>query len=259
MPANILLLPCGDPRNVLYTLFCESPNRCTFSLDHICIHFAQFWALATVRKSLDCTCCDYDPGILGVYVFLPSLSISHALISHTLIARNVLLLTMIMDRTAIPTMWNIFHIYLDIDSRSTLVSQSQKLAAYDSVEAWRSSPYATVIKIGTNHTLSELRRHWRLYADFYHPSNLDRSRALQRSMDARLKEEAATAPEDNLTPVRSAGALFLHSQTSSLFSEQHRHYWETGTTFTDEVKLAARRSFTPVPGKDSKSRPTPIQ
>ncbi|KAI1792266.1 hypothetical protein LXA43DRAFT_1082213 [Ganoderma leucocontextum] len=198
VPANILLLPCGDPRNILYTVFSERPNR--------------------LRGSLDFTCCDYDPGIL---------------------ARNVLLLTMIMDGVAAPTMWNIFfHMYLDIDSRSTLVSQSNKLAAYTSVAVWRSSPYGAVIKMGTDHTFAELRRHWQLYADFYHPSKQHRSRALKKLMDDTLKQEAANAPEDNLTPIRSSGPLFLHSQTSRLFSEQHRRYWETGTTFTDKTKLA---------------------
>ena len=30
LDANILLLPCGDPRNVLYTVFCEESSRSTF-------------------------------------------------------------------------------------------------------------------------------------------------------------------------------------------------------------------------------------
>ena len=31
VPANILLLPCGDPRNVIYTVFCEKTNLCQFN------------------------------------------------------------------------------------------------------------------------------------------------------------------------------------------------------------------------------------
>ncbi|KAI1792277.1 hypothetical protein LXA43DRAFT_1082220 [Ganoderma leucocontextum] len=199
VPISILLLRCGDPRNVLYTVFCEAPNH--------------------LRRSLDFTCCDYEPGIL---------------------ARNVLLLTMIMDDVSAPTMWNIFfHMYLDIDSRSTLVSQSQKLESYASVEAWRSSPYGAVIKMGTDHTFAELRRHWQLYADFYHPSKQHRFRALKKLMDDTFKQEAASPPELNLTPIRSSGPLFLHSQTSRLFTEQHQRYWESGTTFVDKNILAA--------------------
>ncbi|PIL27077.1 hypothetical protein GSI_10216 [Ganoderma sinense ZZ0214-1] len=196
--ANILLLPCGDPRNVLYTVFCERSNL--------------------LRKGLDFTCCDYDPGVL---------------------ARDVLLLTMIVDRVAEQIMWNIFfHMYLDLDSRSILVSQSQKLASYASLEAWRSSPYGSAIKMGSDHTFAELRRLWGLYADFYQPSNLPRLRSLQQTMDKRLKHEAAN-PGDNLPTLRSAGLLSFHPQASRLFRELDQRYWETGTTFTDKIKLAA--------------------
>ena len=147
---------------------------------------------------------------------------------------------MIMDRVAVPTMWNIFfHMYLDVDSHSTLVSQSQKLAAYVSVEAWRSSPYGAVIKMGSDQTFYEVQRHWELYVDFYHPSKLRRFRTLQQAMDVQLKHQAATAPEDNLTTLRSLGPLFLHSQASSLVSELYRRWWQTGTTFTDKTRLAA--------------------
>ena len=188
-----------------------------------------------MRKELDFTCCDYDPGVLGAHVFRRSRSHSHALI-----ARDVLLLTMIMDRVADQIIWNIFfHMYLDIDSRSTLVSQSQKLAAYDSVDAWRSSPYGAIIKIGTDHTFAELRRHWDLYADFYHPSKLSRLRRLQAVMDKKLKETVASTPKDNVRPLDSAGPLFEQYRRSGLLSEQHLRYWQTGTTFADKRNLAA--------------------
>ncbi|KAI1792278.1 hypothetical protein LXA43DRAFT_1133807 [Ganoderma leucocontextum] len=198
LPVRILLLPCGDPRNVLYTVFCEAPYR--------------------LGRSLDFTCCDFDPGVL---------------------ARNALLLTMIMDGVPAPTMWNIFfHMYLDIDSRSTLVSQSQKLASYASVEAWRSSPYGAVIKMGADHTLAELRRHWELYADFYHPSKVHQLRTLQATMKSKLKKIVQDSPGLNITSSRSSGPLFIRFQTARLVGEQFQRYWETGTTFTDKRKIA---------------------
>ncbi|PIL27075.1 hypothetical protein GSI_10214 [Ganoderma sinense ZZ0214-1] len=199
VPTSILLLPCGDPRNIFYTVFCEKTHL--------------------LRKKLDFTCCDYDPGIL---------------------ARNVLLLTMTMDRVSDPIMWNIFfHMYLDIDSRSTLVSQSRKLASYDSMDSWRSSPYGAIIKIGTDYTFSELRRHWELYSDFYHPSKLHQLQELQEVMDKKLKNTVATGPKNFINPILSAGPLFAQSKMSGLLGELHRRYWETGTTFTDRQRLAA--------------------
>ncbi|PIL27076.1 hypothetical protein GSI_10215 [Ganoderma sinense ZZ0214-1] len=148
---------------------------------------------------------------------------------------------MIMDHVAEPIMWNIFfHMYLDLDSSSTLVSQSQKLAAYDSMDSWRSSGYGAIIKIGTDHTLAELRHHWKLYAAFYHPSKRRRLRVeLQAAMDDKLKHEAAIPPKDDFVSIRSSGLLFQHSQTTSLFNDLHHRYWKTGTTFTDDTRLAA--------------------
>ncbi|KZP03217.1 hypothetical protein FIBSPDRAFT_1055412, partial [Athelia psychrophila] len=51
-PANILLLGCGDPRSILYTMYSEPDNA---------------------TRALDFTCCDYDPAILARNVLLFSL------------------------------------------------------------------------------------------------------------------------------------------------------------------------------------------
>jgi hypothetical protein len=61
-PANLLLLGCGDPRNVLYSIFCEAPG-CKWR-----IFFLRNWIysdLHTAERPLDFTCCDIDPAILG--------------------------------------------------------------------------------------------------------------------------------------------------------------------------------------------------
>ena len=132
---------------------------------------------------------------------------------------------MIMDHIAAPTMWNIFfHMYLDLDSRATLVSQSRKLAAYSSVDSWRSSPYGAVIKMGTDHTFAEMRRHWELYAEFYHPSKLTRLRTLRAKMDSKLKKAAQDSPGFNITSSRSAGPLFGRFQSIHLVGEQFQRY-----------------------------------
>ena len=146
---------------------------------------------------------------------------------------------MIMDGIASPTMWNIFfHMYLDADSRSTLVSHSQKLASYSSVDAWRSSPYGATIKIGTEHTFAELHRHWELYADFYHPSKLSRLRTLQAMMKSKLTKASPDSTGFNITSSRSAGPLFARLLTNHLIGKQFERYWETGTTITDKRMLA---------------------
>ena len=43
-------------------------------------------------------------------------------------ARNVLLLTLIAEKTSVPTIWNIFyHMYLDAGSHAVLIAQCKKL------------------------------------------------------------------------------------------------------------------------------------
>ncbi|TBU40602.1 hypothetical protein BD309DRAFT_967143 [Dichomitus squalens] len=195
--ANILLLACGDPRNVLYTIFCETPD---------------------LSRALDFTCCDFDPGVL---------------------ARNVLLLSMIIDGVSKETTWNIFfHMYLDDDSQAALVSQCQKLAMYSSVADWRSSPYGAVIRMGTDHTLAAMCRHWELYANFYHPSRSEQRKDLQKKMEDTRREILSDTPVVNMSSSRSSGPLLLRYDPVHVASQQFRRYWETGTTFTDATQLA---------------------
>ena len=67
---------------------------------------------------------------------------------------------MIMDGVPEQIAWNTFyHMFLDSESRSALVTHSQKLASYAALEEWRSSPYGAIIRMGTNDTLVQLRRY----------------------------------------------------------------------------------------------------
>lgn len=58
--ADILLLGCGDIRNILYTVFCNQNGK----------HGYSFTGLTSVQdplkaKHLVFTCCDIEPAILG--------------------------------------------------------------------------------------------------------------------------------------------------------------------------------------------------
>ena len=155
-------------------------------------------------------------------------------------ARDILLLAMIIDGVHEEIAWNIFyHMYLDVGSRSTLITYSQRLASYSVLDAWRSSPYGAVIRIGTEHTLTQLRRYWELYADFYEPTKSQRFQFLQKSMDRKrnavVREHGRAV---HFSSARSSGPLIVQPQTIMLSSEQFEHYWKTGTTFTDADRLA---------------------
>jgi len=67
--AKILLLGCGDARNILFTIFTDENERIAS------LFFTQYWR-TDFNRSYDFTCCDIEPAILGltVYYFLTNFS-----------------------------------------------------------------------------------------------------------------------------------------------------------------------------------------
>ncbi|KAF9052402.1 hypothetical protein BDZ89DRAFT_1098464 [Hymenopellis radicata] len=197
---DVLILGCGDPRNVLYTLYCE-PSAAT--------------------RRIDFTCCDFDPAVL---------------------ARNVLLFSMINDGVPAPTtLWNIFfHFMIDTGSHEVLMTQCQKLLQYsETMGRWAASPIGQFIRICSRHTLSELRSHWQLYVAF-HQQPEHRIRAIRSQFtkvaNARSKDMSSTA-------IRSAGPLMAHAFPTT--AERFRSYWETGTTFGKGRQVASASLLNP--------------
>ncbi|TFY66981.1 hypothetical protein EVG20_g4108 [Dentipellis fragilis] len=175
-----------------------------------------------VRK-LDFTCCDFDPAIL---------------------ARNVLLLSMISDgEEHAGHSWNIFfHLHLDSASHSYLVERCQRLIEYsENVQRWSQSPYGYFLRMSTVYTLSELRRHWTLYAGM-HNLPADRLATLRLAFARQAKYSLDKTPH-NLSPSRSAGPLIGYAQETS--SDQFRRYWKSGTTFSNPKEIAAATFLNP--------------
>ncbi|KAJ7237440.1 hypothetical protein B0H12DRAFT_1138805 [Mycena haematopus] len=198
-PADLLLLGCGDPRNVLYSIFCEALGS---------------------NRHLDFTCCDIDPAIL---------------------ARNVLLFTFIADNQLGKGMiWNIFfHFYLDKDSLSQLTAQCKKLLDIgDSVEKWAASTYGPFLRMSTQHTLTELRRHWVLYMAMH-----DLPVARKNAIRAAFREKAKSVAEFFPTSSRSAGPLA--AKAFKVCAEQFQAYWKTGTTFSNPKDISAATFLNP--------------
>ncbi|KAF7306260.1 MYND-type domain-containing protein [Mycena indigotica] len=77
---NILALGCGDIRNVLYTVYSESEN---------------------LNRKLDLTFCDVEPAVLS-----KTSQLAPAFLKY--LARNIILLTMILDNVGIDTIWKSF-------------------------------------------------------------------------------------------------------------------------------------------------------
>ncbi|KAG1740866.1 uncharacterized protein EDB91DRAFT_1202053 [Suillus paluster] len=187
--ADALLLGCGDPRHILYTVYTNSAG------------------LQGSRK-LDFTCCDIEGAV---------------------IARNVILFTLLADEDVaekLPQIWNIFfHFFLDKDSLDLLISQCKKLVELSSsLDSWSKGPYGHFLRICTGDTLAELRRLWQLYikTTTFSPTQ---AKAFQSAYAADIK---ACRVQSNIVSAasRAAGPLSLYA--IEMAADHYNIYWETG-------------------------------
>ncbi|KAI0364270.1 hypothetical protein BV20DRAFT_956586 [Pilatotrama ljubarskyi] len=121
--ADILLLGCGDPRHVLYTVFSEPVDS---------------------SRALDFTCCDIDPGVLARNALLLSF-IADGVSQDT--TWNIFY-HLYLDEPS--------HAALRTQCRKLIDASA-------STSTWRSSSYGQYLRMSTEHTLAELRRFWSLY------------------------------------------------------------------------------------------------
>ncbi|KAG2754005.1 hypothetical protein P692DRAFT_201764049 [Suillus brevipes Sb2] len=123
--ADVLLLGCGDPRHILYTVYTNSTGS------------------QVASRQLDFTCCDLE---------------TRNAILFTLLADE----GAVKNASQI---WNIFfHFYLDKASHDLLISQCRKLVELSGdLDSWNNGPYGHFLRMCTGDTLAELRRLWQLY------------------------------------------------------------------------------------------------
>ncbi|KAG8723303.1 hypothetical protein FRC09_003904 [Ceratobasidium sp. 395] len=173
-PADVLLLGCGDPRNILFTLLSDVN------------------APAHPRK-LDITCCDFEPAIL---------------------ARNILLFALLEGKEPIDRVWNIFyHFKIDKEATSAIALHSHLLFKNsDTIETWRQSSYSSFLQFVDIRTMAEVRRHWKSYAEF--PTlSLDRLKKLVQEQEA-LSKFVIENFSNISSPARAAGMFWVHASTS---------------------------------------------
>ncbi|OCK77244.1 hypothetical protein K432DRAFT_461196 [Lepidopterella palustris CBS 459.81] len=208
-PADILLLGCGDVRNILFTVYADQDSS----------------------RKLDVTCCDIQPAI---------------------IARNILLLTLILDDANglnNTSMWNIYyHLYLDDSSLKLLSAQATKLHALAaSMQSWHGGKYGRQLRFCDYGTLTKVRGIWDTYR-ITHLNSVDRERYLQRSkaamrraMDKRAYFSGGTSLV--LSGIRSAAPAGICAITDA--PKLHQYYWDHGSTDREGDSLL--KSKTPNP------------
>ncbi|KAH7906338.1 hypothetical protein BJ138DRAFT_1094271 [Hygrophoropsis aurantiaca] len=190
--ANILLLGCGDPRHILYTVYASALDS------------------HSSNRKLDVTCCDVEGAV---------------------IARNLILFTLLADKDAaekLPLIWNIFYqLYLDKDSLSLLTAQCQKLIGFTrSVEIWRNCPYAAFAYACTEETLVELQQFLALYVEVESFPHEKQARFKREYVTGLNNVREKTKGKYTTASSRSAGPVFVDSMP--VVSNHFERFWSTG-------------------------------
>ena len=139
--------------------------------------------------------------------------------------------------------WDIFfHIYLDKGSYSVLVEQCEKLVGLsDSLRSWNASVYGRFLKMCTEYTMTELRRHWLLYIDMQNlPSQ--RTKVIREAFTKQCKQQSRKDMA-SASSARSSGPLVI--QALQVSKDANTKYWSTGTTFSNPSKIAAATLLNP--------------
>lgn len=141
------------------------------------------------------------------------------------------------------TVWNMFfHMYLDKGSHSILLDHCRKLIGFsDTLQHWNTSPYGRYLRMSTEYTLAELRRHWSLYVGL---EDLPRER-VKHIRDAFTKQSKSSSQMSGtiMSPARSSGPLMLKAIKPT--SDHFKKYWKTGVTFSDTKQTAAATLLNP--------------
>ncbi|KAG2074779.1 hypothetical protein BDR04DRAFT_1229044 [Suillus decipiens] len=200
--------PIGNTSAVCLTQdLCPSEKADVLLLGNILVEWRANIPCSASRK-LDFTCCDIESAV---------------------IARNVILFTLLADEGAVqkvPQIWNIFfHFYLDKASHDLLISQCRRLVELSSdLDSWNNGPYGHFLRMCTRDTLAELRRLWQLYIKTATCSPSE-AKAFESSYAADIKASKANF-EFVFTASRAAGPLSMYAL--KMASDHYNIYWETG-------------------------------
>ncbi|KAI1331487.1 hypothetical protein F5Y16DRAFT_422996 [Xylariaceae sp. FL0255] len=192
--ADILLLGCGDVRDILYTAYCER---------------------GLPKRKLDITYCHIEPGI---------------------IARNIVLFSLLVDGVDVDTVFDIyFHLNIRKESHTKLRAQTERLATLmTSMNTWDNGAYGSFIKFSDEGSLN-LVRGWIVKsaiapvestAETVLTQHLDRSKAFKSMI---VDHSVVLAGLRSVAPL--GGSLVNH------IHETYDHWWKHGTFFTDSSSL----------------------
>jgi hypothetical protein len=153
------------------------------------------------------------------------------LIADILLARNIFLLSLIVDdKVAVQEdlLWNsYYHLYIsDSDLKTVRAHAKRLLDVSKTMGGWNSSQYGSHIRFCDEETLTDVRSLWSKYAmdpTKQNAGGLEKNIKEAKKMKSYLFGEGATVA----TGMRSAAPAFR--QAASDLSKAHEYYWAHGT------------------------------
>ncbi|KAG7043128.1 MYND finger family protein [Colletotrichum scovillei] len=187
--ASLLLLGCGDVRNIVYTAYNE---------------------IGLPGRTLDITVNDIDEAILARNIFLFSL-----LIDNNNVSGN--------------TPWNLYYnLHIDSSDLHILSSQVKKLLkASESLKTWKGSSYGKVLPFCDQATLDDVRAVWVSYENAAASDNvIANSEALTANLKHSIEmKRIAFGNAVAFTGLRSAAPAAL--QNAQEVTEASQQFWES--------------------------------
>ncbi|KAH6723705.1 hypothetical protein BKA61DRAFT_686406 [Leptodontidium sp. MPI-SDFR-AT-0119] len=223
--ADILLLGCGDFRNILFTAYADSaPSK------HMIVSAKSFVNANEDTRRLDFTCCDIEGAV---------------------IARNILAFTLLLDDVdgqQHSNIWQIYyHLYLDDKAIRLLQAQAKKLSRLaETLESWKNGEYGRTLIFCDEGTFAIVKNRWNEYAV------TNRSKTEQTKYDTRFKvgiEDSARNGKHflgwgtGMTSLRLVTPLCMDGVHDS--PKAFDHFWKHGTTDRNPTKLPKDRRPNP--------------
>ncbi|KAF2839031.1 hypothetical protein M501DRAFT_756096 [Patellaria atrata CBS 101060] len=221
---ELLLLGCGDPRNILFSLYSQG-DQC-------------------LASSYNFTCCDKEPAILARNIILLTLIADGHSNTTTVSSRK-------HNSVKHSSLWNIFyHVFIPESDLKLLQEQSAKLAELAVTSAsWASSNYGNWIKFLDNDTLEHVRSFWTQYAETRYFTTAHKDE-FERQYRHEFKQTAIrTKSSLVLSGIRSAGPHI--EEAGERMSDCFKKYWATGV-------VAGNRSDVMALGNGGKGHVNPL-
>ncbi|KAK1753113.1 MYND finger [Echria macrotheca] len=155
---------------------------------------------------------------------------------QNIIARNILVLTLILDgaEAASPEqIWSIYyHLYLDDSEMQLLRSQTEKLLGLsETLDAWHTATYGSALRFCDEGTFRLVRSVWESYAASVEAKNTAEYRSrFESARKSSQKLKKMILGEKWLVPefARALGLYFLLQRSEHEGIEATRRFWETG-------------------------------